>query len=223
MNLQDLIKCVDHTLLSPTATQNDFNTLCDEALEYKPASVCVPPSAVINCVNYLENKIPVCTVVGFPNGYNSSETKAFEAALAVEQGAKEIDMVINLNFVKSKDYKEVLRDILYVRKVTEDAILKVIIETSSLTEDEKITLCTVISSSGADFIKTSTGFGSGGATPEDIILFKEHIAQHVKIKASGGIQTPEDGFKFLELGASRLGTSKIIKLAKAGGKITEGY
>ena len=214
MDLKSLLARVDHTLLDICATQSDFFAICIDGLEYGVASVCVPPSAVRLCAGYLEGKLPVCTVVGFPNGYGSSEVKAFEAEDAIKHGAAEIDMVINLGHVKDKKFSEVLADIRAVREVTEKKILKVIIETVKLSHEEKIKLCEIVSESGADFIKTSTGFAGGGATFEDVSLLSKHVAPSVQVKAAGGINSLEDAYRFVELGASRLGTSRIIKLVK---------
>ena len=207
---QNLLAKVDHTLLGVTATRADYIKLCDEGATYKVASVCVPPSRVSLCVNHLAGKIPVCTVVGFPNGY--MEAKAYETELAIKQGATEIDMVIDLGRVKEKDFEYVLSDIKQVRAACEGHILKVIIETAHLTQEEKITLCDIVSTSGADYIKTSTGFAGGGATFEDVELLRKYVKPHIKVKAAGGITTMEDAIRFVELGADRLGTSRIVKL-----------
>jgi len=209
---QQLLAKVDHTLLGTTATASEYIKLCDEALEYNVASVCVPPSRVELCAKHLGGKIAVCTVVGFPNGYMDSAVKAFETAQAIKHGATEIDMVIDLGRVKEKDFKYVLNDIKAVRAACEGYILKVIIETANLTEEEKIKLCEVVSLSGADYIKTSTGFAGGGATFEDVELLRKHVKPEVKVKAAGGITTLDDATKFVGLGADRLGTSRIVKL-----------
>lgn len=211
---QQLLAKVDHTLLGTTATASEYIKLCDEALEYNVASVCVPPSRVELCAKHLGGKIAVCTVVGFPNGYMDSAVKAFETAQAIKHGATEIDMVIDLGRVKEKDFKYVLNDIKAVRAACEGYILKVIIETANLTEEEKIKLCEVVSLSGADYIKTSTGFAGGGATFEDVELLRKHVKPEVKVKAAGGITTLDDATKFVELGADRLGTSRIVKLVQ---------
>ena len=211
---QALLARVDHTLLGVTATEADYIKLCDEGAEYKVASVCVPPSRVELCVKHLAGRIPVCTVVGFPNGYMDSMAKARETEIAIQQGATEIDMVIDIGRVKDKDFEYVLADIRAVRAACEGHILKVIIETAHLTPEEKIKLCGIVSTSGADYIKTSTGFAGGGATFDDVALLRQHVASHVKVKAAGGITTLEDAVRFVELGADRLGTSRIVKLAQ---------
>lgn len=205
---------VDHTLLAQTAAWEEIRQLCDDALLYQTASVCIPPSYVKQAKEYLGNRIPVCTVIGFPNGYNTTAAKVFETKDAVQNGADEIDMVINLGWVKERNYTAVLEEIKAVREACGGKLLKVIIETCLLTEEEKIKLCRVVTEAEADFIKTSTGFSGGGATFQDIMLFAEHIGKNVKIKAAGGITSLEDAEKFLSLGASRLGTSRIVKLLK---------
>ena len=213
-DLKDLLARVDHTLLGVTATSEDYILLCKEGLEFNTASVCVPPSRVKLCADYIKGKMPICTVIGFPNGYQDSETKAFEAKLAIKQGASEIDMVIDIGRAKEHDYNAVLQDIVHVRLATDGYILKVIIETALLTQEEKIELCKTVNESGADYIKTSTGFSTGGATPFDIELLRKYSSSHVKVKAAGGISTTEDAKLFISLGADRLGTSRIVKLAK---------
>lgn len=205
---------VDHTLLVQTAAWEEIRQLCDDALLYQTASVCIPPSYVKQAKEYLGDRIPVCTVIGFPNGYNTTAAKVFETKDAVQNGADEIDMVINLGWVKERNYTAVLEEIKAVREACGGKLLKVIIETCLLTEEEKIKLCRVVTEAEADFIKTSTGFSGGGATFQDIMLFAEHIGKNVKIKAAGGITSLEDAEKFLSLGASRLGTSRIVKLLK---------
>ncbi len=205
---------VDHTLLAQTAAWEEIRQLCDDALLYQTASVCIPPSYVKQAKEYLGDRIPVCTVIGFPNGYNTTAAKVFETKDAVQNGADEIDMVINLGWVKERNYTAVLEEIKAVREACGGKLLKVIIETCLLTEEEKIKLCRVVTEAEADFIKTSTGFSGGGATFQDIMLFAEHIGKNVKIKAAGGITSLEDAEKFLSLGASRLGTSRIVKLLK---------
>ena len=219
--IKQMLSRVDHTLLGPAARESDFRALCDEAVEYKVASVCVPPSRVEFCANYLEGRIPVCTVIGFPNGYMLGNVKTYETAQAIDQGAKEVDMVINMGYVKDGNFERVLSEIYALRKSADGRLLKVIIETSMLTEEEKINMCEVVGQSGADFIKTSTGFGGGGATREDVALLRKHSPKHVKVKASGGIATIEDAYDFMELGADRLGTSRLIKLVQ--GMATGGY
>lgn len=209
-----LAQYVDHTLLAQTATWEEVRRLCDEALLYQTASVCIPPSYVKQAKAYLGDRMPVCTVIGFPNGYNTTAVKVFETKDAVQNGADEIDMVINLGWVKERNYTAVREEIQAVREACGGRLLKVIIETCLLTEEEKAELCRVVTEAEADFIKTSTGFAGGGATFQDIMLFAEHIGKNVKIKAAGGITSLEDAEKFLSLGASRLGTSRIVKLLK---------
>lgn len=216
MEMQKILSAVDHTLLSQTATAKQILCICDEGMEYKTASVCIPPYYVKTARGHVKDRLKICTVIGFPNGYNSTKTKLYETEAALLDGADEIDAVINLGLVKSGDFNGVLEEISQIKSVCRDKILKVIIETCLLTEKEKTEMCRVVSQSGADFIKTSTGFSTGGATDGDIILFKKHVEPHVKIKAAGGIQSLEDAERFLDLGADRLGTSKIIKLIKEG-------
>ena len=216
MNIQEILSKVDHTLLSVTATQKDIKALCIDAKKYKCASVCVPPSFVRFASECLQGEIPVCTVIGFPNGYSAKEVKAFETAKAIADGADEIDMVINIGDLKAKNYDKILTEINAVKYACGDKILKVIIETCLLTDAEKKKMCEIVSNSDADFIKTSTGFSSGGATKQDIKLFKKHITNGKKIKAAGGISSIEDAKEFINLGANRLGTSKIVKLVKGG-------
>lgn len=219
MRTEEIIRHVDHTLLGQTAGWEEIRKLCDEALEYHTASVCIPPSYVSRVKEYVGDKIAVCTVIGFPNGYNTTKIKAAETEDAVRNGADEIDMVINLGWVKDRKFDSVENEIKAVKAAAGDKILKVIIETCFLTEEEKIQLCGIVTRAGADYIKTSTGFGGAGATFDDIRLFAEHVGSNVKIKAAGGISTLEDAERFLELGADRLGTSRIIKLVKgADGK-----
>lgn len=214
MTLETILSHVDHTLLSQTATWQEIKALIDDAVRYSTASVCIPPSFVKKAKEYAGEKMKICTVIGFPNGYSVPEIKAREAALAVQEGADEIDMVINLGFVKEGDFDSTLAEIRLVRRATEGKILKVIIETCLLTEEEKIRLCEIVGQSGADYIKTSTGFSTGGATEEDIRLFANHVKKPLLIKAAGGIKTIEDAELFLSLGADRLGTSRIVKIVK---------
>ena len=221
MNSSKILSHVDHTLLSQFATLNDVKKLCDEAIEYGTASVCIPPSFVSDAKLYVGNKIKICTVIGFPNGYNTTKTKVFETEDAIKNGADEIDMVINIGYVKEKKYDDLLGEIMVIKKTCCDKILKVIIETCFLTDEEKIKMCEIVSLSGADFIKTSTGFGTSGATEDDIKLFKSNVSENVKIKAAGGIKTLQDAENFIGLGASRLGTSSIIKIIK--NERTESY
>jgi deoxyribose-phosphate aldolase len=214
MSPKQILPYVDHTLLSVTATTAEYQRLCDEGMKFGVAAVCVPPSRVAMCVEYIKGKVAVCTVAGFPNGYTDSAAKAYEAALAVSAGAAEIDMVINIGQAKEHDYAAVLEDIKKVRAACEGSVLKVIIETAFLTEDEKIALCKVVGDSGADYIKTSTGFAAGGATFDDVALLRKHSPAHVKVKAAGGITSMEDAEKFIALGAERLGTSRIVKIVQ---------
>lgn len=214
MEIKDILKTVDHTLLSPAATWEEIRALCDDGIKYKTASVCIPPSFVKQAAEYLCGRLPVCTVIGFPNGYNTTAVKCFEASDAVDAGADEIDMVINIGWVKEKRYNDILAEINAVKAACRGKLLKVIIETCFETDEEKIELCKVVSRSDADFIKTSTGFGGGGATFEDIRLFAEHTANGTKIKAAGGISGIDDAEKFLALGADRLGTSRVVKAVK---------
>lgn len=217
MDISNILLHVDHTLLLQHVTTEQIKQLCDDAIKYGVASVCIPPSFVSVAKDYVGDKMSVCTVIGFPNGYNTTEVKCFEAQNAIENGADEIDMVINIGFVKSGDYDFILDEINAVKASCDGRILKVIIETCLLTNDEKIKLCDIVSKSGADYIKTSTGFSSSGATKDDIRLFADNIHSGLKIKAAGGISTLEDAQAFLDLGADRLGTSRIVKLLKNTG------
>ena len=213
--LQDILARVDHTLLAQGATWGEIKTICDDGVKYGCASVCIPASYVRQAAEYVDGKIAICTVIGFPNGYDTTAAKCFEASDAVKNGASEIDMVINVGWVKDRLYDRVLEEIKAVKAACGGKLLKVIIETCLLTEEEKIELCRVVSQSGAEYIKTSTGFGGGGATREDVALFKKHVAPHVKIKAAGGIADLNDAKDFIALGADRLGTSRIVKAVKA--------
>ena len=213
--LQDILSRVDHTLLAQGATWKEIKAICDDGIKYGCASVCIPASYVKQAAEYVAGKIAVCTVIGFPNGYDTTAAKCFEASDAVDNGASEIDMVINIGWVKDGLYDKVLSEIRDVKGHCRGKLLKVIIETCLLTDAEKIELCRVVSESGADYIKTSTGFGGGGATREDVALFKKHVAPHVKIKAAGGIADLNDARDFIALGADRLGTSRIVKAVKA--------
>lgn len=212
MDINQIVSKVDHTLLSTTATFTDIKNLCDEGMKYGVASVCIPPCFVEEAKKYVKNKLKICTVIGFPNGYNERSVKVFETAKALESGADEIDMVINIGLLKEENYSAVFEEIKSIKEVCEKNILKVIIETCLLTQKEKIEMCKIVTDANADFIKTSTGFSKSGAKIEDILLFKEHIGNNVKIKAAGGISTIADAVGFIEAGASRLGTSKIIKI-----------
>ena len=215
MELSEILSRCDHTLLSVTATSEEIRTLCDEAIEYGCASVCIPACHVRGAKAYVGDQMKICTVIGFPNGYSTTESKAFEAEDAVNHGADEIDMVANICMAKDGHWDGVLEDIVAVRRATEGKILKVIIECCLLTDEEKRQMCRVVTQSGADFIKTSTGFSTGGATFDDVALLRRFSGLDVKVKAAGGIKTLEDAEKFIELGADRLGTSRIVKLAKA--------
>lgn len=218
MELKEILSRVDHTLLSQSATWEEIRTICDDGIKYGCASVCIPASYVKQAADYVQGKIAVCTVIGFPNGYDTTASKCFEAADAVKNGASEVDMVINVGWVKDGRYDDVLEEIKAVKGHCGGKLLKVIIETCLLTEEEKIEMCRVVSESGADYIKTSTGFGGGGATREDVALFKAHIAPHLKIKAAGGIADLKDAEDFINLGADRLGTSRIVKAVKQNEK-----
>ncbi len=214
MNHNEILSRVDHTLLATNATTADILTLCDDGVKFGVASVCIPPLFVNAAANYLNSKLPVCTVIGFPNGYATTAVKCFEAADAIQNGADEIDMVIPVGKLKECDYTTLLQDISAVKKACGDKILKVIIETCLLTREEKIQMCRIVSESGADYIKTSTGFSTGGATLDDVKLFKEHVSPHLKIKAAGGISSFADAEAFINAGADRLGTSRLVKIKK---------
>ena len=213
MELSEILKTCDHTLLRVDATSDEIKTLCDQAIRYQCASVCIPPCHVAGAKRYVGDRMKICTVIGFPNGYCTSAVKAFEASDAIKNGADEIDMVINLSMVKDRCWEEVKNDILAVRNVSRGTILKVIIECCLLTKEEIIRMCEIVTECGADFIKTSTGFSKGGATPEDVKLMREQCPPAVKVKAAGGISSLDDAENFLSLGAERLGTSRIVKLA----------
>ena len=215
MELKEILGKCDHTLLRPDATWEQVHQLCEEGLEYGVASVCISPCHVAAASAYLGGRLPVCTVVGFPSGASGTAVKCFEAAEAVGDGADELDMVANIGWIKSGMFREVRDEIMEVKRICARHILKVIVETCLLTEEEKIEMCRVVSESGADYIKTSTGFSIGGATFEDVKLLKANIAPHLRIKAAGGIATLQDAEAFLSLGADRLGTSRLVKLAKA--------
>lgn len=214
MNLENILRCCDHTNLKTTMTLRDMKALCDEGVSYRCASVCLPPRFVKNAKEYTSGAINICTVIGFPNGYNTTAAKCFEAEDAVKNGADEIDMVVSLGDVKEKKFDRVLEEINRIKDVIGSNVLKVIVETCQLTDEEKIKLCEVVSLSGADYIKTSTGFSTGGATVHDVELFSKHIFGNTKIKAAGGIQTLNDATALLNAGASRLGTSRLIELVK---------
>ena len=215
MDLKDILSKVDHTLLAQTATWEEIRAVCDDGIRYGCASVCIPPAYVKQAAEYAAGRIPICTVVGFPNGYSTTKVKCLEAADAVENGAAEIDMVINVGWVKDRRWDDLLEEIRAVKDACGGKLLKVIVETCFLTEEEKVRMCEIVTDSGADYIKTSTGFGGGGATREDVSLFAKHIGPGVKIKAAGGIAGLQDAQDFLALGASRLGTSRVVKAVKA--------
>ena len=214
MSEEEILEHVDHTLLLQTATWEEIRQICDDAMQYQTASVCIPPSYVKQASEYVQGSVSVCTVIGFPNGYMTTKAKEFETRDAIANGASEIDMVINVGWLKDKKYDLITEEIRILKAACGDKILKVIIETCLLEEEEKVKMCEIVTEAGADYIKTSTGFSSGGATFEDVELFAKHVGSQVKIKAAGGITSMEDARRFLELGADRLGTSRIIKLLK---------
>ena len=214
MELNEILSKVDHTLLAQAATWEEIRAICDDGMKYHTASVCIPASYVKQAKEYVGDKLPICTVIGFPNGYDTTAAKCFEATDAVNNGADEVDMVINLGWVKDCRWEDLLAEIHAVKDACHGKLLKVIIETCLLTDEEKIKMCEIVSASGADYIKTSTGFSTAGATFHDVELFAQHVTNGVKIKAAGGISSLADAEKFIELGASRLGTSRIVKLAK---------
>lgn len=214
MNQKDILAIVDHTLLLQAATWDEIKAICDDGIKYETASVCIPTCYVKQAKDYVGDKCKVCTVIGFPNGNYTTATKVFETKDAVANGADEIDMVINVGMLKAKEYDYVLNEIKAIKEACDGRILKVIIETCLLTDEEKIKMCEIVTASGADFIKTSTGFSTAGATFADVELFAKHVGPNVKIKAAGGISSMADAEKFIELGASRLGTSRIVKIVK---------
>ena len=214
MELKEILSRVDHTLLDRCATWEDIKLVLDDAMRFGCASACIPASFVRRAAQYVDGRLPICTVIGFPNGYSTSAVKVYEADMAVIDGAAEIDMVINTNDVKDGRWDEILNEIRAIKSVVGQKILKVIIETCLLTDEEKIKMCEIVTEAGADFIKTSTGFSTAGATPHDIKLFAEHVGEGVAIKAAGGISSLADAEEFIALGATRLGTSRIVKLAK---------
>lgn len=215
MNIKEILSKCDHTLLAQAATWEQIKAICDDGMKYATASVCIPASYVKQAKEYVGDKLAICTVIGFPNGYSTTAVKCFETADAVANGADEIDMVINIGWLKDKRYEELLNEIKAVKAACGGKLLKVIIETCLLTDEEKIKMCEIVSESGADYIKTSTGFSTAGATKEDVALFAAHAAPHLKIKAAGGIASVQDAEDFINLGASRLGTSRIVKIVKA--------
>lgn len=215
MNKNEILKKVDHTVLAQTATWEQIKNICDDGIKYNVASVCIPPSYVKDAKKYVGDKLKVCTVIGFPNGYNTTNVKVYETLTAIEEGADEIDMVINLGWLKDKKYVGIEKEIKAIKNVCGEKVLKVIIETCLLTDEEKTIMCGIVKNAGADYIKTSTGFSTSGATFEDIQLFKRELKEtNVKIKAAGGIKSFEDAERFIELGADRLGTSRLVNLMK---------
>ena len=214
MEMNEILSKVDHTLLSQAATWDEIRAICDDGMKYHTASVCIPASYVKKAAEYVDGKLAICTVIGFPNGYSTTKAKCFEASDAVDNGAEEIDMVINIGWVKDQRWDDLLAEIKAVKAACRGRLLKVIIETCLLTDEEKIKMCEIVSNSGAEYIKTSTGFSSAGATFHDVELFAQHVTNGVKIKAAGGISSIDDAEKFIALGASRLGTSRIVKIVK---------
>ena len=212
MEHSEIISRVDHTLLRPDAVWEDIRTVCDEAIRFGAASVCIPPCFVKSAVNYAAGAIPICTVIGFPNGYSTTDSKKYEVQEALRNGASELDMVVNIGSIKAHEFDKVFDELITIRGACGDSVLKVIVETCLLSEEEKIVMCQLISDSGANFIKTSTGFSTGGAAIEDIALFKKHKKPHLKIKASGGIRTFEEAERFINAGADRIGASALVKL-----------
>ena len=215
MDREEILNKVDHTLLTQTATWEEIREILDDAMKYHTASACIPAAYVKQAAEYVQGRLPICTVIGFPNGYHTTAVKVFETKDAVANGASEIDMVINIGFLKDKRYEEIEEEIRQVHVACEGRILKVIIETCLLTEKEKIKMCEIVTKAGAEFIKTSTGFSTGGATFEDVELMRKYVGANVKVKAAGGIASFADAEKFVELGADRLGTSRLIKIMKA--------
>lgn len=214
MDIKEILSKVDHTLLKQESTWQQIKEICDDGIKYETASVCIPPSFVKQASDYVEGRLPICTVIGFPNGYNTTAVKCTETEDAVTNGADEIDMVINIGWVKEGLYEKVLAEINEVKKACHGKLLKVIVETCLLTTDEKIKITEIVSRSDADFIKTSTGFSTSGATFEDVEIFAKHVSNGTRIKAAGGISSIADAEKFIELGADRLGTSRIVKIVK---------
>ena len=215
MEINEILKYVDHTLLKQESTWEQMKVICDDAIKFSTASVCVPPSFVKQCKDYCGEKMKICTVIGFPNGYNTTATKVFETEDAIKNGADEIDMVINIGWAKEKKFDLIKDEIIAIKNACGEKVLKVIIETCLLTDEEKKEMCKIVTEAGADFIKTSTGFSTAGATREDIKLFSENIGENVKMKAAGGIASLTDAEDFLNLGATRLGTSRIVSIAKS--------
>ena len=215
MNHNDILKKVDHTLLAQTSTWEEIKQICDDGIRFQTASVCIPPCYVKQAKDYVQDKLAICTVIGFPNGNHTTAAKLFETQDALSKGADEIDMVINIGALKAKDYAYVQAEIEQLKKACGDKVLKVIIETCLLTDEEKIKMCEIVTNAKADFIKTSTGFSKAGATFDDVALFAKHVGPNVKIKAAGGISSFDDAEKFISLGASRLGTSRLVKIEKS--------
>lgn len=213
MEMKEVFPYVDHTLLKQEATWEEIKVICDDAMKYQTASVCIPPCYVKRASDYVNGKMAICTVIGFPNGNHTTETKVFETKDAIEKGASEVDMVINIGELRAGNYDYVRDEIKAIKEAAGDKILKVIIETCLLTEEEKLVCCKLVTEAGADFIKTSTGFSTGGATFDDVALMKEHVGEHVKVKAAGGISSFADAEQFIALGAERLGTSRLVKIA----------
>lgn len=214
MDRKDILKTVDHTLLTQTATWEEIRGILDDGIKYQTASACIPAAYVKQAAEYVEGRLPICTVIGFPNGYSTTAVKVFETKDAIENGAEEIDMVVNIGWVKDGKYQEIEDEIRQIHEACDGKILKVIIETCLLTEEEKIRMCETVTSAGAEFIKTSTGFSTAGATFADVELMRKHVGKEVKVKAAGGIASLEDAEKFIALGADRLGTSRIVKIIK---------
>lgn len=223
MNRDEVLKHVDHTLLTQTATWEEIKEILDDGIKYSTASACIPAAYVKQSVEYVEGKLPICTVIGFPNGYSTTAVKVFETKDAIENGASEIDMVINIGMLKDKRYQDVEAEIRQIKEACGEKILKVIIETCLLTEDEKIKMCEIVTKAGADYIKTSTGFSTAGATFEDVDLMRKHVGENVKVKAAGGISSFDDAEEFIRLGAERLGTSRLVKIMKNSPDAGVGY
>ncbi len=215
MDVQEILSKCDHTLLGQTATWQDIKAVLDDGIKYKTASACIPPCYVKKAKEYVKDKLAICTVIGFPNGYNTTTVKVFETNEAIKEGADEIDMVINIGALKEKNYEYVKNEIAEIKKACGNKILKVIIETCLLTEEEKLIMCSIVTEAGADYIKTSTGFSTAGATREDVKLMRENVGKNVLVKAAGGIKNLQDAEDFIKLGASRLGTSRVVKAVKA--------
>ena len=223
MNRDEVLKHVDHTLLTQTATWEEIKEILDDGIKYSTASACIPAAYVKQSAEYVEGKLPICTVIGFPNGYSTTAVKVFETKDAIENGASEIDMVINIGMLKDKRYQDVEDEIRQIKEACGEKILKVIIETCLLTDDEKIKMCEIVTKAGADYIKTSTGFSTAGATFEDVDLMRKHVGENVKVKAAGGISSFDDAEEFIRLGADRLGTSRLVKIMKNSPDAGTGY